>query len=70
MHFKYEVSRSYGLKVIAIVKVDNRQANRQTEKLINRQDKTINPIIRGIKWHNASFSTPMFFSEDNAQTRR
>ena len=30
MHAKYEVSISYGSKVIAKVKVDNRQTDRQT----------------------------------------
>ena len=48
MHAKYEVSISYGSKVIAKVKVDNRQTNQQ----INRQDKyNMPPIIRsgGIK---------------------
>ena len=32
MHAKYDVSISYGSKVIAKVKVDNRQTNRQTDK--------------------------------------
>ena len=48
MHAKYEVPISYGSKVIAKVKVDNRQTDRQT----NRQDKNnMPPIIRsgGIK---------------------
>ena len=56
MHVKYEVSISYGSKVIAKVKVDNRQTdrqtNRQTDKQTNRQDKNnMPPIIRsrGIK---------------------
>ena len=35
MHAKYEVSISYGPKVIAKVKFDNIQTDRQT----NRQDK-------------------------------
>ena len=35
MHTKYEVSISYGSKVLAKVKVDNRQTDKQT----NRQDK-------------------------------
>ena len=37
MHAKYEVSISYGSKVIAKVKVDNRQTNRQTDRKTNRQ---------------------------------
>ena len=48
MHAKYEVSISYGSKVIAKVKVDNRQTDKQTD----RQDKNnMPPIIRsgGIK---------------------
>ena len=48
MHAKYEVSTSNGSKVIANVKVDNRQTDKQT----NRQDKNnMPPIIRsgGIK---------------------
>ena len=36
MHAKYEVSISYGSKVIAKVKVDNRQTDRQTNKQTNR----------------------------------
>ena len=42
MPVKYEVSISYGSKVIANVKVDNRQTDRQT----NRQDKNNMPLIR------------------------
>ena len=48
MHAKYEASISNGSKVIANVKVDNSQTNRQT----NKQDKNnMSPIIRsgGIK---------------------
>ena len=37
MHAKYEVSISYGSKVIAKVKVDNRQSDRQTNKQTNIQ---------------------------------
>ena len=51
MHAKYEVSISYGSKVIAKVKIDNRQTNKQT----NRQDKNnMPPIVRsgGIKIQN------------------
>ena len=59
MHAKYEVSISYGSKVIAKVKVDNRQKDRQTDRQIdkqtNRQDKNnMPPIIRsgGIRQTN------------------
>ena len=59
MHAKYEVSVSNGSKVIANVKVDNRQTNKQTNKQTdrqtNRQDKNnMPPIIRsgGIKSKN------------------
>ena len=48
MHAKYEVFISYGSKVIAKIKVDNKHTNKQT----NRQDKNnMPPIIRygGIK---------------------
>ena len=57
MHAKYEVSISYGSKVIAKVKVDNRQIDKQTDKQTDRQDKNnMPPIIQsgGIK------STEMF----------
>ena len=37
MHAKYEVSISYGSKVIAKVKVDNRQTNRQTDRRTDKQ---------------------------------
>ena len=37
MHAKYEVSISNGSKVIANVKVDNRQTNKQTNKQTDRQ---------------------------------
>ena len=46
---KYEVSISYGSKVIAKVKVDNRQTNRQTKKKKQTDRHDINnmlPIIR------------------------
>ena len=45
MHAKYEVPISYGSKVMAKVKVDNRQTDRQTGQ------KQYAPIIRsgGIK---------------------
>ena len=51
MHAKYEASISYGSKVIANVKVGNRQTNKQTD----RQEKNNMPsIIRsgGIKIKN------------------
>ena len=41
MHAKYEVSISYSSKVIAKVKVDNRQTDKQTD----RQDKNNIPSI-------------------------
>ena len=45
MHAKYEVSISNGSNVIAKVKVDNRQTDKQT----NRQDKNnMPPIIRSV----------------------
>ena len=37
MHAKYEVSIPYGSKVIAKVKVDNRQTNRQTDRQTDKQ---------------------------------
>ena len=46
MHAKYEDSISYGLKVIAKVKVDNRQTDKQTDRQTDRQTeraKTICP---------------------------
>ena len=47
MHAKYEVSTSNGSKVIANVKVENRQTDRQTNRQTNRQDKNnMPPIIR------------------------
>ena len=57
MHAKYEVSISYGSKIIAKVKVDNRQTNKQTDKQTDRQtdkqtgQKQYAPdhSIRGIK---------------------
>ena len=48
MHAKYKVSVSYGSKVIAKIKVNNRQTNKHTK----RQDKNnMPPIIQsgGIK---------------------
>ena len=65
MHAKYEVSISYGSKVIAKVKVDNRQTNKQT----NRHDKNnMTPIIRsgGIKMIYAGHS---FLSDQYTNAR-
>ena len=46
MHAKYKVSISYGSKVIAKVKVDNRQTDKQTNRQTDKQTertKTICP---------------------------
>ena len=40
MHAKYEVSISYSSKIIAKVKVDNVQTNRQTDKTSRQTDRT------------------------------
>ena len=45
MHAKYEASTSNGSKVIANVKVDNRQTDKQTDGQTNRQDKNKMPPI-------------------------
>ena len=49
MHAKYEVPISYGSKVMAKVKVDNKQTDRQTDRQTGQ--KQYAPIIRsgGIK---------------------
>ena len=60
MHAKYEVSISYGSKVIAKVKVDNRQTDKQTDKQTDREDKNnMPPIIRsgGIKIYSEGQAT-------------
>ena len=49
MHAKYEVSISYGSKVIAKVKVDNRQTNRQTNKQTGQKQYAPDHSIRGHK---------------------
>ena len=59
MHSKYEVSISYGSKVIAKVKVDNRQTNKQPD----RQEKNnISPINRsgGIKIKDSLHCVPIY----------
>ena len=57
MHAKYEVSISYGSKVIVKVKVDNIQTNRQTDRQTNKQtgqkQYAPNHSIRGHKNINA-----------------
>ena len=49
MHAKYEVCISYGSKVIAKVKVDNRQTNRQTNKQTGQKQYAPDHSIRGHK---------------------
>ena len=49
MHAKYEVSTSNGSKVIANVKVDNRQTDRQTNKQTGQKQYAPDHSIRGIK---------------------
>ena len=49
MHAKYEVSISYGSKVIANVKVDNRQTDRQTNKETGQKQYAPDHSIRGHK---------------------
>ena len=49
MHAKYEVSISYGSKVIANVKVDNRQTNRQTDRQTGQKQYAPDHSIRGHK---------------------
>ena len=62
MHAKYEVSISYGSKVIAKVKVDNRQTNRQTDRQTNRQtgQKQYAPD-HSIRGHNYVIRIIMFY---------
>ena len=47
MHAKYEVSTSYCSKVIAKVKVDNRQTDRQTNKQTGQKQYAPDHSIRG-----------------------
>ena len=61
MHAKYEGSASYGSKVIANVKVDNRQTNKQTDRQADKQTdsktdrtKTIRPD-HSIQGHNKKY---------------
>ena len=49
MHTKYEVSTSNGSKVIANVKVDNRQTDRQTNKQTGQKQYAPDHSIRGHK---------------------
>ena len=49
MHAKYEVSISYGSKVIAKVKVDNRQINKQTNKQTGQKPYVPDHSIQGHK---------------------
>ena len=49
MHAKYEVSASNGSKVIANVKVDNRQTNKQTDKQTGQKQYAPDHSIRGHK---------------------
>ena len=66
MHARYEVSMFYGSKVIAKVKVDNRQTDKHTNRQTNKQTdrtKTICPdhSIRGHK-NNNTFDVNMLLS--------
>ena len=49
MHAKYEVSISYDSKVIAKVKVDNRQTDKQTDKQTGQKQYAPDQLIRGHK---------------------
>ena len=49
MHAKYEISISYGSKITAKVKVDNRQTNKQTDKQTGQKQYAPNHSIRGHK---------------------
>ena len=60
MHAKHEVSISYGSKVIAKVKVDNIQTNKQTSSGQNKNN--MSPIIPG---HKLYYKQQAFFYEGN-----
>ena len=49
MHAKYEVSISNGSKVIAKVKVDNRQTDKQTDRQRGQKQYAPDHSIRGHK---------------------
>ena len=49
MYAKYEASISYGSKVIAKFKVDNRQTNKQTNKQTGQKQYAPDHSIRGHK---------------------
>ena len=56
MHAKYEVSISYGSKVLAKIKVYNRQTNRQTDRQTDRQaGQTQYAPDHSIRGHKNSF---------------
>ena len=59
MHAKYEVSISNGSKVIAKIKVDNRQTNTQTDKQTGQKQYAPGHSIRGHK-NSISFSRFVF----------
>ena len=56
MHSKYEVSISYGSKVIAKVKLDNRQTDRQTNNQTGQKQYAPDHSIRGHKKHDRTFN--------------
>ena len=56
MHAKYEVSISYGSKVIVKVKVDNRQTNKQTGQKQYTPDHSIQGHVRNKSFNEFSSS--------------
>ena len=66
MHAKYEVSISYGSKVIAKVKVDNRQTNRQTDRQTGQKQYAPDHSIRGHK--KTTNKKPKFLMQQNWET--